>query len=370
MQTKTYSGIELKYLHEFVTNILTIAHGYEGVAFGGYVRDVIPKILAQNFDEVEVKDLDIWFRTEDGRDGFVKAACKYLTKGIKTSSSAGEGLLVENYGIKDSYGEPLLWTDLVVSETFPVNDFNINMLTWDVVNKCFTTHSTESVPEILAYINKKRAIISEKYLALVQSNKHSYKCRLYMRFLSKGWRIFYKNKEIILFYQGKPAPLGLNELGLRRAKVEAIDIPNWLGYTGYTKEQLQKLSPEIITRERPGLMKMRESMANEGMGCLSEDIAFIDSLFSKPINIDFDELNCLVLSVEEGKLSATEAYGNNEQLYKDYLDKLEKEKCILERALQSFKIKPLSVHEQLELLLKDPYIPDKYKALLRKLYVQ
>lgn len=127
----TYEGLGLKYLHTEVVEMLKIAAGYGGEAFGGYVRDVVTKIRCNDFSPTKVKDVDIWFKTEKDRDQFVTVCNKLIPSEYCNGIARSDGFGVVQHILQDRYGDPLIWVDTVVSSVFPVWDLSVNFLVYD-----------------------------------------------------------------------------------------------------------------------------------------------------------------------------------------------------------------------------------------------
>ena len=119
---------------------------YKGVIFGGFVRNVmVPRATGQ--PSSGYKDVNFWFETKSSAEFFIKEM---------------RGKLTFNYSYdKIIAGEPVhpferlrlylchIPIDIVISTEIPVNDFDINMLTYNSREgfKSFGSVSTNSLIE-------------------------------------------------------------------------------------------------------------------------------------------------------------------------------------------------------------------------------
>lgn len=71
----------LKCIHSAVLPILVTAEHYDGYAYGEYVRQVIPKVMLNDFIPCNIKIIRLWFSDEKKKDTFLS-----VVKGIKRYS--------------------------------------------------------------------------------------------------------------------------------------------------------------------------------------------------------------------------------------------------------------------------------------------
>lgn len=220
MDNKTYTGEGLKYLFMQVREILLLAQKYNGIAFGGYVRDVVTKVLESDqcavrskigshctgvlnpgFSETEVKDVDIWFRNDWERKEFVEAAKssgKLYDSGVSCYGSGGfkvQDCLV----LRDFFNTDLIYVDTVVSTQFPVNDFDVNDLIWYPTSGVITAYVGDK-QQILTSIKNKRAEIKPVYKALLEKGGDAGACvRVCERFLNKRWTLTFQGQDLEVY---------------------------------------------------------------------------------------------------------------------------------------------------------------------------
>ena len=118
---------------------LALCQKFQGYTYGGFVRDVLVPMTWRNFwsNEIEFKDVDIWFSNTQDYENFLNFVGKlpYLQL-TKNEISSYDGVKVKEYPMEhrcqyilsyNGLGKVAL-VDLVVSKQLPVNDFNVNLL--------------------------------------------------------------------------------------------------------------------------------------------------------------------------------------------------------------------------------------------------
>jgi len=111
---------------------LKIASKHEGRIFGGFVRDVIVPITEGNYFDLSFKDVDLWFTSQNKADDFVKEmGDKFLLTTLGESQKELYRFCRTQYHLV-CYGFILALFDIIISETIPVNDFDVNMLTYQI----------------------------------------------------------------------------------------------------------------------------------------------------------------------------------------------------------------------------------------------
>lgn len=73
----------------------------------------------------------------------------------------------ECYLLVDFFGDCLLWVDAIVNAALPINDFNVNSLSWDANEFELYTLSYQGVTQVLASIDAKKAEITDEYYELL-----------------------------------------------------------------------------------------------------------------------------------------------------------------------------------------------------------
>ena len=188
-----------------IEKILTFAGNSNGRVFGGFVRDfIIPKEINPDCP-VNFNDVDIWFTKQSDADEFVenviqfaesrgniffsKSLCYLREPGVShyTFGRIQYGLWIEDKFVS--------FIDIVVSETIPVDDFNVNCLTYHYssTGKIPQSFSEDSTAKLIAAIATKQAYMLPSYIKKVLSGKLScnlFEQRLNRIFLSKGWKVY------------------------------------------------------------------------------------------------------------------------------------------------------------------------------------
>lgn len=112
-------------------NLVQCAAKYGGVVFGGYVRDVIipVKMLGKKLREVDFKDLDFWFTSQEAADAFVTET--KLQPHQQDLYTPGMYPVNRNQHISILKDESYLICDVMVTDFYPVCDFSVNLASWD-----------------------------------------------------------------------------------------------------------------------------------------------------------------------------------------------------------------------------------------------
>lgn len=185
------SGFFLETILSHIYRTLKIASIHRGRVFGGFVRDVIVPRIADPICGVRFKDIDIWFTTQDDADNFVKQMGQAFIEISAISDNAQYKLFNRKHYHMFDHDTCLGWFDIIVSDTVPVNDFNINKLTclFHKGGKQFESHGDESVATLINAINNKQTTMLSPYINYMNTPHHLDRTnRIY---LSKGWTILY-----------------------------------------------------------------------------------------------------------------------------------------------------------------------------------
>ena len=178
----------MEYKVEVAKKILTIANDYDGQVYGGFVRDVIvPRINNANCN-VSFKDVDIWFQDKIAVHHFISELVKNFkienenkwNKDFDYNNQKGANFSREQYRIY-SKAEFLFHIDVITSDNLPVNDFDVNTITYRYDGKFQKVRGLTGKKSII----NKTAIMFEDYNPL----SSIYYYRIDRIFFSKGWTI-------------------------------------------------------------------------------------------------------------------------------------------------------------------------------------
>ena len=209
---------DTKYKFELAKKILSLAFNNNGEVYGGFVRDVIVPSLNDPNCNNSFKDLDIWFRDEKFSTLFVNAL-EYNFK-VQKSSYGSEDLDYSKYFSNDFRGYKfsrkqyhiysenekkfLFHVDVITSDNLPVNDFNVNAVTYKYINskfeRCINFHCDTQII-IDNYIVNKIAFMVRDY----NPEGFRYYERINRIFFSKGWivRCIYKHDRLSEFIKSR-----------------------------------------------------------------------------------------------------------------------------------------------------------------------
>lgn len=197
-----------------VEKIIEWASLFNGKVFGGYVRDVIVPRLVSPTANVTFRDIDFWFRTKESVDDFIKALRdNHDIKEVPTTNIVPYTNERKLYHLFRINGE-IVQIDIVISEIFPVDDFNVNCLIYDYDNngpQLSSYSSKYSKDELINNINKKEMTILEGYQDKLMYgsgySEHHIK-RINTRFIANGWSILYK---AIIYHYCEPQFYSFNK---------------------------------------------------------------------------------------------------------------------------------------------------------------
>jgi hypothetical protein len=206
----TYASI---YHINNIIKCLRVAGKYEGRLFGGFIRDVSIPRMYNPACFATFKDVDIWFTSTDKMNGFINEIKEFgyelFPEHIYTKCKCSKDTLSLKHECYHYYlyhhEKQICVLDITVSKTIPVNDLNISLLTfcYNLENDKVKMESfgDDKVETLIHSINNKYAtILPEYYEKLcdinINVNGESIKImnRLNDKYLSKGWKVYYKSK--------------------------------------------------------------------------------------------------------------------------------------------------------------------------------
>lgn len=143
---------------QIIEEIITLANKNEGKIFGGYVRDVIIPGKINPVIGADFKDIDIWFDSEDNADIFVKCLKKFYDIKENYGYDVKAGTVNYTFARKQcavKFTETLyLWIDIVTSDIFPVDDFDVNCFVYYKERFYFERSGLDENETLMAIINK------------------------------------------------------------------------------------------------------------------------------------------------------------------------------------------------------------------------
>jgi hypothetical protein len=131
---ETSDSSKVKITFPTYAQVASDAAACDGLAYGGYVRDAV--VL-----QVEANDMDVWFARDQEAEVFEHFIKTHYGAVVFNDAHAPHvypfkrkrvNIVKPHRGAEDA--EEYLNIDIVVCKTFPVNDFNVNLLTWDGVD--------------------------------------------------------------------------------------------------------------------------------------------------------------------------------------------------------------------------------------------
>lgn len=193
---------ELEITLKCIDRILALASHYNGKFFGGYVRDVIVPRMKDPNCNVSFKDVDIWFTSDKDAEGFsdVMRFTEKMRSCQPSRTSENEykfkrtQYLVPNNACH-------FFIDVIVSKNFPVNDFNVNFLTYSLVDGVKTLEAMGFYFKdlLIESIHKKEAYMLGLYAKELNRKDwalNAHTTRFNERYIARGWTIIYDGVKI------------------------------------------------------------------------------------------------------------------------------------------------------------------------------
>ncbi len=144
---------------QLINDCIKIASGHHGRVFGGYVRNVlVPEFYGQS--SPGFKDVDLWFTCIEDALKFTLTMGSKLKYHISTNKfNNADDKIVYPFDrtqlmLMDG-DESIVIVDLIVSEKLPVNDLNVNQLTYSFVDG-YKSFGEDNTMTLLENIKNKR----------------------------------------------------------------------------------------------------------------------------------------------------------------------------------------------------------------------
>ena len=191
---------------------LFIACANGGKAFGSFVRDIIVPRMENPLCDVSFNSVSIWFRRKDQVRRFINRMRQTIPKlGLnctfeEISPDISEAI-IQRYALMGTiynlsvHATSIAWFDIVISDDFPVSDFDVNCLTYScredlstgkkLICKELKSEKEYSKEDLIDAINRKEATMFDSY-TLEVINDCNY-LDIINRLISKGWVINIRN---------------------------------------------------------------------------------------------------------------------------------------------------------------------------------
>lgn len=192
-------------------DIVSIVSRCKGCVYGGFVREVVVPTLMGNVINELPKDVDLYFKDAISRDQFVGMCVTtggYTFLMVNSSmeneeryrASDSTVFTISREAYKVTYDSTTFVLDLIVSELFPVDDFDVNRITytrvmdkWVKVDDEGMFYMNETFDGLLDAIKKKKATMIPLYSDVILSNKAKFD-RIKRIFFDKGWDVYFYDR--------------------------------------------------------------------------------------------------------------------------------------------------------------------------------
>lgn len=257
------SDKDLLDVKECVHSLLYIADRYGGICYGGYVRDVL---VRPELTSVCIKDVDIWFKTNEDRDSFVTHITSDGTLGFNIEetpfhdssnrdtpkNTTSFGLSARNISVRKD-GKHIIFIDAVSSKDFPVFDFTVNFLVYKYsrINGSFLVLNNlegSSTPTLIEEAKTRTTRLTPKAEDVIRCREKMFRLnetteidcdRFRTRvasFMKRGWTILHSNGK--QFERSPLSPL--------QPMVNGVLIPGPQGPIGARGEKGEKGDTVIV----------------------------------------------------------------------------------------------------------------------------
>jgi hypothetical protein len=193
-----------KLVFNAVFDTIKVASKNHGRVFGGFVRDVIVRIENEGYENIKdykFKDIDLWFQTDvDAENFIIQMGDKfvYVENATVDLKSNIDTMNLYPFSRKQYhlvlYNITIAWFDIIVNDTIPVDDFDINTLTYQINNDKFKacSYGSKSEEVLKNSIVEKKAEVLSSYVDRMRVHCYPTK-RLQHRYIERGWKICYQN---------------------------------------------------------------------------------------------------------------------------------------------------------------------------------
>jgi hypothetical protein len=139
-------------VYQVLFNFLFHISKYNGHVYGGLVRDfLVPLIIyGQNINDLDFKDIDIWFPNQSVADAFILSLNRERFPKL-IPDAHNQALPLEEYGCGQPFTRKkfyfcfnhvsLFMVDVVIAQQLPVNDFSVNLLMFQAKDQNFIQSS-------------------------------------------------------------------------------------------------------------------------------------------------------------------------------------------------------------------------------------
>ena len=178
-----------------ISDCLRKAAEFDGEVFGGYVRDVIVPRLNDPDCTVQIERVSIWFRKQEDADHFVKAMGKSFSKVNEDNFHLIYEFPCRQYKFFSLYNEFVVWFCIIVSPKLPIEDFDVNQLTYRYNGKKllanFYSDTSNSIDQIKKSILNKTCTMLPAYkkrLPLLLC-KDMHLSGIKTVYIERGWKV-------------------------------------------------------------------------------------------------------------------------------------------------------------------------------------
>jgi hypothetical protein len=185
-----------------IKTCLTIASKHYGKIFGDFVREVLVPNLLEVDQLITNKSTELWFRNCDQANAFIEEMGSRLISQLIPIDPSQEQDQDRNpirwKLINCGTGKEIISISIIISNTIPIDDLNVNKLVAHYRNNNveFESFGSEPINVLKAYIQNKTAVMLPNYKSLlIGDNRHVYQKYLNDKYLNCGWTLIYNGDQ-------------------------------------------------------------------------------------------------------------------------------------------------------------------------------
>jgi hypothetical protein len=206
---------QIKFTADFIIKVVApIVTKHNGKIFGGFIRDIIIPYtqFCQELTPLNnFKDVDFWFPSQEDLFNFLKEApikSNNFDWMLNPSNSNSLYEFATFNGLLKKESLPLSFVDLVVSPEFPVNDFDINAVAFDMEDgriRLEPMSTIDTLEKLVENVRNKMVYMRPTYLFKIENANKFHKNlildRIQNRYINRGWKVMVdKDKEFVIKY--------------------------------------------------------------------------------------------------------------------------------------------------------------------------
>ena len=230
-KSTTNTLFDTKYIQNIninkILDVIKCATSVGGHVFGGYVRNVIVPRHHHPCCDVQWNDIDLWFRNDESANAFLVLIKNKMNMLLHVEhdhldhhSHRLYTFARTMYVLQDGHGQHISYIDIIISDTYPVNDYDVNHLTCQLKSRkdgfifgyqgCYNDDQYKIlIQQKMTNIDEKKATMNPTYYHNLMVNpdvrnsnyrnwlKKNHQQRLMSKYIQAGWTVTLPHHTII-----------------------------------------------------------------------------------------------------------------------------------------------------------------------------